>query len=275
MKRKVPLAIHWPKFRIPGIDYDKRLTKNVRENLRRNWVHPFIRARRFVLDYSVPVTVTVVFLLIVAVALVLRTSQRSSLAHLLASVTSAGKEYGTLLSKDKTDELKRNDDVNQPGDSAPAGSATSFTLNAGNPSSTTNTTASGGSGTGSVSPSPSPTPPPVFSAAIAFFRQDSSELVCTSQNQKLQTCSKRYTYSGGIRTQNGPGTVNYGWRSNLSSATEDASISAGAGEVVTTVQKVITLACTAPSSFSLQLVILSPGFTQSPSLQVNHNCLGL
>jgi hypothetical protein len=114
---------------------------------------------------------------------------------------------------------------------------------------------------------------PIFSAAIAFFRQDSGVLECSSQKPRLQTCSKRYTFSGGIRTQNGPGTVKYGWRSNLADTTEDASVSVGSGEVLTTVQKVITLACTAPSSFSLQLVILSPGVTQSPTIQVNHSCL--
>lgn len=216
--------------------------------------------KRFIHDYSFPIIVTVVFLIVATGASLLRASQNSSLTDLLVDVTSRDQAYGTLLSKDKTDELKKNEEIPQPSVGTPTGTSTSFAINTGS----------------ATSPAPAGTTAAslahVFSASIAGFQQNSATLVCSNPKPKIQTCSKRYEYSGTIRTKNGPGTVRYDWRSNLQSAIEDGSVAAGGGDAQSSVQKVITLACNNPTSFSLQLVLTSPSFTQSAVLNVNHNC---
>lgn len=250
-----------------GIDSNRRLTRLFRESLSSSWLHPYIRTRRFVQEYSWPVIMTGVFLILVFAAALLRVSQRSSLANLLASVTSAGQDYGTLLSQDKTEELKKNNDAQQSTTGTSPASPTAFSVSPnGNPAVTSNPSfpTNGGSPVAVV-----------FNAAITSFQQDSVTLECTTPKPKLQTCSKRYVFSGGIRTSNGPGSVTYGWRSNLQTVVEDRTFSVGGGEVVTPVQKIITLPCTSASSFSLQLTLLSPSSTQSQVLNTNHNCGGI
>lgn len=220
------------------------------------------RHNAFVKDYSLPLAATAIFLLLVLGATLLRVSQRASLAGLLSDVTRQGKEYGTLLGRDKPETVTKNtDNPELPADVTPAGSTSSFGVT------NTGSQSSGSGGGGS--------PAPVFSVAIASFQQDGVTLECTTPKPKLQTCSKRYVFSAGVRTLNGPGGVSYSWRSNLSSALEDGSFSAGGGEVLTIRQKAISLACDTPSSFSLQFVVLSPSFTQSATLNTNHNCNGI
>ncbi|MES2971303.1 MAG: hypothetical protein V4702_03220 [Patescibacteria group bacterium] len=265
-----------------GIDSNKRLTKIFRESLNTSWVHPYIRARRFVRDYSLPVILTLIFLLLAGTATYLRVSQKSSLADLLAGVTNGGQGYGTLLSKDKTDELKKNSDNanNQPAAAVPAGSPSSFAINT-NGSTSANGTASTGGGTTSPTTSPPPpagSPPPaplIFSASIASFQLDSSSLDCTTPKPKPQTCSKIYVFNSGLSTQNGPGTVSYSWRSSLQSANETSSFSAPNGSSLTTRQKVITLPCLPATNFSLQITIDAPTFTQSATINTAHNCIGI
>ncbi len=254
-----------PRFKIPGIDSNRRLTKIFRESLTSSWVHPYVRFRRFVRDYSLPVSMTAVFLFLIIVISLVRIFQQTSLANLLAGVTTIGQDYGTLLSKDKTDELKKNSDNSLPTAPAPAGAPTSFAIN-------TNTGSSSSSGDTPPTSGGDTPPPLVFGSAIAYFQQDSVELDCTTPKPKKQTCSKRYNFGAGIRTQNGPGSVNYGWRSSAQSAIEDGSISVGGGEILTSIQKSITLACLPTSSFSLQLILSSPTPTQSATLNIDHNC---
>lgn len=253
------------KVKIPGIDSNKRLTKIFRESLNSSWVHPYVRVRRFVRDYSLPVVMTAVFLFLVITASLVRVLQQTSLANLLAGVTTMGQDYETLLSKDKVDELKKNSDNSQPAAPAPAGTPSSFAIN-------TNSGSDSSSGDNPPTSGGETTLPPVFGASIAYFQQDSVVLDCTTPKPKKQSCSKRYNFGAGIRTQNGPGSVSYGWRSNLQSALEDNSISVGGNEMLTPLQKSITLACLPASSFSLQLIISSPTPTQSATSSIDHNC---
>lgn len=231
-----------------------------------HWKNLYARVRQFTADYKLPLVITAIFLLLATTAALVRISQQSSLVDLLDGVTSTGQGYGTLLSKDKADQPKRNTDISQPTTEAPVGSPSSFALNPTNPPASSPAPSSP-SGTGSVV-----VPLPVFSSSIAYFQQDSATLECSTPKPKQQTCSKRYVFGAGIRTQNGPGTVNYSWRSNLPSAIETSSASAGSGQALVALQKVITLACNSPSSFNLQLAVLSPSVAQSSVLTVNHNC---
>lgn len=219
-----------------------------------------IRIKQFVRDYNLPLLMTGIFLLLVMAAAFLRMSQQSSLADLLVSVTNTGKDYGTLFSKDKTGELKLNNDEDRP---APAGGdAATFTIN-------TNT-GSGSSAAGN--PAGGAPQPVVFTSAIAYFRQDSAKLECKTPKPKPQTCSKKYVFKAGIRAQNGPGTVKYSWRSSLEAAIESGSVPVGGGNITFPLQKIITLDCNRSSNFSLQFVIQSPSLSRSAPINVNHNC---
>ena len=224
----------------------------VPSGLPRFWTHFKIVFRHFAKEYSLPLIVTAAFFLLITVAVLLRLSQQSELATLLAGVTGTGQDYGTLLSKDKTDKLNKNNDTNQP-TQPPADTSTSFAINTGGSTSANNSL-------------------PVFEASIAYFRRDSVTLECRTPAHVAQLCSKRYVFGAGIRTRNGPGTIDYGWRSNMQSAVEDASVAAGSGNKLIPLQKTITLACTNATSFSLRLTIFSPTFIQSAVLNTNHNC---
>lgn len=253
--------------------------------LPRMWTHFKVNVRHFAKEYSLPLIITTIFLILIVVALMIRVSQRSALADLLAGVTSPGQDYGTLLSKDKASDLKKNENTNLPDAVAPAGSPSSLTINprgttstasgSSTGSSTGGTSGSSTTGGGGASTGGGSTPAPVFGVSIASFQQDSATLDCATPKPKVQTCSKVYVFSSGVRTQNGPGTVNYSWRSNLASAIENGGFAAGSGSGQTTLQKTITIACTDPSSFSLQLEITSPSLTQSATINVNHNCVGI
>lgn len=241
----------------------KRFANFVPRGLPRLWTHFWIGARHFAAAYSLPLIMTAVFLLIVALAAYLRVSQRSALAGLLAGTTNAGQGYGTLLSNDKTEELKKNSDTKQPGAQAAAGTPTSFAINPG-----TNTDSGSPDGGGTI-------PKPVFSATIASFQQDNVALECDGVQQNKPNCSKRYFFSAQVNTQNGPGLVNFGWRSNLAGASEDANYSAGNGSASKSLQKSISIACLSPGTYTMQFVILSPVQAQSNTLSINHNCVGI
>jgi hypothetical protein len=277
MHAKTSEAHSRPKSSFHGIDANKRLTSVFRATLKSSWLHPYIRFRRFCRDYNVPVAVSAIFLLLVVGAAYLRISQRSSLAGLLAGVTEAGQAYGTLLSNDKTDELRKNADVAD--ETTPATNRTRTNLNVTTSSGTTSTSGSNSSsgGTGSSSSggssSGSTDPIPIFAASVASFQQGVVTLECDNPGKpKAQSCSKRYAFSGSIHTENGPGTVNYGWRSSLAAGTEDGSISAGAAAANTAIQKSFTIHCLSPTNFTMQLTIFSPALTQSNVLNIVHNC---
>ncbi len=224
------------------------------------------RFKQFVHDYNLPIIMTFIFVLLVVGASVLRLSQKSSLADLLVQATTTGSDYGTLLSKDKVDEFKKNNDTNQPAVKSPTNAQTSFAI------STTSVSGASGGGSSATGTGTGSTPASPFTTSIASFQQDSVALECTNPKPKPQTCSKRYTFKAGVRSQNGPGTVNYSWRSSLASVQENGTISVGGGQVISNLQKVITIQCTNPTSFNLQIVTTSPTASQSSVINVNHNC---
>jgi hypothetical protein len=225
------------------------------------------RLKRFAHEYNLPIAVSVIFIFVVFGVAILRASERSALIELLPSISEINQEYSSLLSGDKADEFKKrndNNDTAQPTttNSAPnpIGTSSSFALNSGA------TTSSGGSastGGGTTLP---------FSSSLASFQQSGVALECTGSKQNKGNCSKRYTFNASVRTSNGPGTVSYSWRSNLSSANQDANFSAGGGTVVTPLQKQVVIACTDTASYTLQIVVNSPTPTQSSILSISHNC---
>lgn len=251
----------------------------IRRHLRLVRALPSAHSRRFVREYSLPLIVTIILLLMVGATLLVRASERSSLADWLLGVSGGGEGYTTLLSRDKTDEFKKNDNNNDPVQSRP-GSTTptttgnspgSFTVNPGG----TTTPIGGGTTTPPTSPGspPPPPPPPSFSASIIYFQQDSMALECPLLGGlNPNRCSKRYVFGSGVRTSNGPGSVGYSWKSNISSANQTSSFSAGSGEVNTPLQKEILIGCKDPGNYTLQFVINTPTQTQSGVLTINHNC---
>ncbi len=237
------------------------------------------RLMRFRREYSLPLVATICFVVVVSGVAVLRASERAALIQLLPSISEINQEYSRLLSGDKADEFTKNQDntdsvaATVPGrqTSAPAGSASSTTINTGTTSSSDGTTTGGGSSSGGGG-----TPAPVFSSSITSFQQTSVTLVCDGLVQVKNKCSKRYVFSAGIRTNNGPGSVNYSWRSNYSIANQDASFSAGAGTANTPLQKQFDIPCkNNDGTYTLQLAVVSPTQAQSSTLSVNHNCNGI
>jgi hypothetical protein len=227
--------------------------------------HFWVNIRHFTKDYSLPLVVTVIVLLLLSTALLARISERATLASLLLGAPSSGQDYGTLLSQDKVNGPTRSDTTDPVAPSASANN-TSSSNNSGNASSTPTTTTPGST------PLSGGTAPVPFSAAIAYLRQDNVTLECSSTKIKIGVCSKKYTYGAAIRTQGGPGLVNYNWRSSLTSANEAASYNASSGTVTTALSKQITIACTNPGTYTLQLLVTSPTQNQSETANIVHSC---
>ncbi len=230
------------------------------------WTRLKVNARHIIKEYGLALSVTAVFLLVVASVSLLRVSQRRSLTNLLAGVTNITQDYQSLSSNDKQS-------VPQPNSAgsaeAPSGNSGSFAINtnastAGAPGQNTQTPAGGGG-----------QPVAAFTAAIGLFQQDSVALECSGPHQNKPSCSKRYNFKSVVNTQNGPGTVGYGWRSDVAGGTGDASYTAPAGSGQQTLTKSVVIACQSPGSYSMQFVILSPSQVQSATLTINHECNGI
>lgn len=221
-----------------------------------------LRWGNFWSDYTLPLALSLVFLILVIVAGGIRAYQQGSLAKLLAAAATVGQTYSSLLSNDKTNPATR-DTANDLG--VPAGSTQS-----GNFVVVPGSAGSGSAGTGS---SPGPSLP--FTAAITAFTQSSVTLECSSAQQNKAKCSKRYAFSAVVLTQHGPGTVQYGWRSNWQAANTDASYSAVGGTAQKTLTTSLLIPCLSPGSYNLQFVLTAPVQAQSSILNFVHNCTGI
>lgn len=243
--------------------------------LRRFWTHSTVGFRHFSKDYNVPIVLTAIFIIFFISIVVLRIQQRASLTNLLADTTTIGGDYDTLQSTDREDEVSASDDTDLP---IPAGSPTSTSFNSGEDTTTqpTDTTPSGTNGgtndgtngnTGGGGSTPQP-----FAASVASFQQTDTKLECTTPIPVRVNCSKRYMFTADVRTQNGPGDVTYGWRSNVAAYNEDGSFSASSGRERRTLHKDFLVACRNEGTYSLRLNVFSPNQTQSSTLSVNHHC---
>lgn len=245
------------------------------------------RIKRFYRDYRLPSIASITFLFIVLAFGVVRQFERTSLIALRNEVTNGGNGYSILLSSDDADQFTKNDtaesqQANQPSsqNSSSDSNSTQSTSNSfaliadNNPTITIGTGSStgggGSSGGGGGSSVPQADP---FDAVIDSFVQENVSLQCTNPSKPRKgSCSKLYTVSAGVRTLNGPGSVNYNWQSNIDAGNGSGSFLADVGSSITSVSKGITLSCTNVSSFTIQLAIVSPVFINSNTITINHNC---
>jgi hypothetical protein len=250
----------------PQTSPQKALFADVKQiGLHRLWTHYSVGVRHFSKDYSLPIGLTSLLIILLIGISLIRMQQRSSLAALLADTTTVSSDYGTLNSADRSDKVTASEDTNLP---TPVGTSTSITFN---PSGTTTTNL----GTTTPTNPGGGATPLVFGASIASFQQIDNKLECSSAKPNKPNCSKRYVFTAAVRTQNGPGSVSYGWASNLAAANEESSFSVASGDQLRTLQKEILVACLSPGTYSLRFNIFSPSQAQSTTLNFNHNCDGI
>jgi hypothetical protein len=218
--------------------------------------------RQFERDYSLALTGSLIFIIILTGTLIVRAQEHSVLVHILTDAASSGQDYSSLISSDVPEEIKRDNNAQADEATNPQsarvqrGTTTVNTISPGVP------TPPGGA---------NQSPKALFTSSISSFTQGNSSVTCTGQQQNNGTCNKTYTFSGSIRTLNGPGVVNYGWVSNTAGVNETKSYNASAGQAFTTVQKAITLQCSQASTFTLQLAVASPTLASSEIITVNHS----
>lgn len=233
------------------------------------WTHAVVNLRHFVKDYSLAVVLTLAFIFLISVASLVRVSQKSSLAELLANATTVSQDYDSLISIDTSEPVQRGDISGDPGaNRTPVGTRTSTTLNSGGTGGISSPNQQNNNGSNAAPSQP-------FAASIGAFRQDDVLLECSTQNPNKAHCAKRYVFGASVSTQNGPGTLSYGWRSNFAGANEDGSYTAEAGSSSRTLQKSISIPCLDTGNYSMQFVIISPTQVQSAVLTINHNCVGI
>lgn len=227
-----------------------------------------LRQHTFWGDYRLPLVLSVAFVGLVACAGGVRIYQREALAKLLTQVATVGQNYTSLLSNDKTNPVIRNNANTLNTASAGSTQGGSFSVAPGSTGTQTGTGGTGGSGSSS-----SQTPP--FTAAITSFTQGSVTLECSSGRHNKAKCSKRYAFSALVSAQHGPGTVQYGWRSNWQAAIGDNSYSAASGSTQQTLTTSMLIPCLDPGTYNLQFVLTSPVQVQSPTLSFTHSCAGI
>ena len=230
--------------------------------------------RQFIKDYRLPLQATFLFILIVLILLTTRTFARLSTADILGSNTGGSNDYAAFLSKDKAEDLIKNDqsiqEVTKP--------VVTPTTN------TTHNTESNAPTPFTITPSPPPTnTPPLpgsppepkepFSAEVNQLILEGTFLECPNVSGNIEDCFKRYVFKAEIRAVNGPGNISYSWVSNLPEAIEDNSFSVGSGETFTPLYKTIILACNKPSMFTMQLKLTAPKIANSSVLEQHHGCI--
>jgi hypothetical protein len=243
------------------------------------------RLKRFYREYRLPSIVSMVFLALLLTLLMVRQLERTSLIALRNEVSDGGNGYSLLLSADQRDEFAKNDttedeQANQnvsggglTGENSIQSTSNSFSVIDGSSTSSGSNTTGGTSNTGDNTNDVVIEEPKPFSTSIESFSQGATSLQCTNASKPSKgSCSKVYSFNASIRAVNGPGTVSYAWQSNIESGNGTGSYTAGSGNTVTSVNKGITLACNKNTSFTIQFAILSPVFSNSNTISVNHNC---
>jgi hypothetical protein len=242
------------------------------------------RLKRFYRDYRLPSIASISFLLIILVFAFIRQLEQTSLLALRNEVTNGGNGYSILLSAESADQFTRNDTSedqqnnqstgqnSNPESNSTQSTSNSFTITTDNSPTTSNSGGGGSGGSGSGSGGSVPKAEP-FAAAIDYFNQGNTSLQCTNPSKPNKgSCSKLYTVSAGIKSSNGPGTVNYVWQSNIDAGNGSGNFIAGDGSSITSVSKGITLSCSKNSSFTIQIALVSPTFSNSNTITINHNC---
>lgn len=245
----------------------------------------FSRAKRFYRDYRLPSIASIAFLTLLLIFVVVRQLERTSLIALRNEVTDSDDGYSLLLSDDQKDQFTRNDTTesgqqnqsttqnNTTADSNTtqntAQDSTPLTIVSENPTPVDIGAGSGGgsSGGGTV------TQPDPFEATVNSFSQASVVLQCANPSKPNKgSCSKIYTFNAGVRTINGPGTVNYTWQGSAEIGNTSGSLRSGTGSAITSVSRSVTQICTKDSSFTMRFTIISPATSNSNVITVNHNC---
>ena len=240
------------------------------------------KAKYFIKDYRVPISATVVFVLVLLALLSLRAYDRSVIAEVLLGKGSAGKDYATLLSKDKTDGFNKIDHTaEKQADSTTSGStkatqqpSTSFTITGTGESTPTAPSGSAPPDTTTPPPASGGSPPASsFSVNVTGIRHEGvSPVECNSTVPYPSQCVRRYFFTAGVEATDGPGIVDYQWDISVPGSSSD-SFSAGAGQTLTLLKKVVVISCsTLPGPFTIHLSVTSPNQSNSSDLEVVHDC---
>lgn len=229
--------------------------------------------KQFFKDYRLPLEATLLFGVIIAVMMFSRAYDRLALADVLGSNSNNRNDYATLLSNDKTDEIKKNDVSTQDATSTAAKTTTSastpFSVSPAPPPEDTSTP-NDPTDTGGSDPTPPPPPPP-FGAVVDGIVMEGAFLEC-SGGSGTTDCSKRYVFRAVVHAYNGPGSIVYSWQGTRPEIYKDGNLTVGTGETLTPIHRDFRLPCNQPSKFDIKVVISQPYPTQSSLYTMNHYC---
>lgn len=246
------------------------------------------KTQQFIKDYRLPITATLVFLVMLLSILMVRIYERSALADVLPGKNDSGQDYAALLSSDKADEFKKNDITpeeqakQEEAKKTESSIASNFTVSPGGDSAPSTTTppadqGNGGGGTTTPPPTVPPAPSQPFSSEVVNLGLDSTSgpFRCGSGLLSTENC-KSYTFKGTIRVLGGPGNVTYGWHYVAPGAppNQEPPINfyvSGSGETLLQRTKVITLSCNNQGVLNVNLYTSSPSQSNKP-FSIPHNC---
>ena len=225
-----------------------------------------VRLTDFARDYRSPLLSTAGLIVILTVLLLLRSYERNILAGVLGDSTTRGGAYAKLLSKDKEVTLQKNE-TSSGGSQPTAPSSTSLTLN----SSGNATTNSGTNQTNQPNGGGSEPPPtaPFYSQIAGLGLRGQSVVPCGGTDQAC----KQYDFTAGLKTFNGPGTVNHKilWQGPNPDEIFNSFLAAS-GDALNQVNYTVRLQCDQPGPYTFKFVVEEPTAQESQDVLVDHHC---
>lgn len=216
--------------------------------------------KSFSREYTLPLIVTSVFVLLVAVLLLDRQSQLSGLPSTLLESSSPEQSDTRLISKDEAAKIQAHSDTLL----TPPDSASSGTQSSSSPSP---------SASGSQQTENGNSNAPAFTATVDSIRyRGSSE----QSGAAPGNCSRNHEFEAVVRSNNGPGNIKYYWERSDGDTSPVETLRAGSGRNHYSITHSWTLTTFIAERYEgwVRLVITRPSGSLSQRAGFTHRCVG-
>lgn len=221
--------------------------------------------KKFSKKYALPLTATLIFMVLVAGLLIYRHNQLSGLPSQLLESSSSERSDTKLISKDQADKIQSRDDTLLTLDPSAA------------PQSPPPSSSPPPPAPGPAPPPPPPSPPPgstpVFSASASSIRYLGSS---SQTNTDPRLCTEKHKFEAIVSTSNGPGQVKYYWERNNGETSPAETLNAGNGQNHYSITHAWSITTPKVVNYDgwVRLVITHPNSSQSQRAEFTHSCGG-
>lgn len=238
--------------------------------------------KQFYKSYAIPLTATVLFLAVLAVLLVYRQEQLTSLPNKFTQDAGEEKSETRLISQDEAAEIqtKSNNELAANSSGGDSGSGSSDSNNTGQPTTENSDGGSSGSGSGDGNgdggggggdDDEDEEEETEFSASILGMQHGIKNI---SYNSKDGTCTVTHRIDAAVRARNGPGEVIYRWKRSNGQQTPEETLQADRGDnsyMISHEWKITSGVNEPPENKWVRFIILEPN-SDSQQESFEHEC---